>query len=245
MKKPEAGEWMQSGAERARVVGFRLDGWAVLELKNGFICAVKSLEEYDVLPYCTGWDWQPEVFPQWYVRPQGFGGGTAFLLRSIPSHYDCIDKHGVRQCTTEWGGDEERYVRAGAWKKVEKEQAEALLAPVESPDDWVTQDVVVRRHGVDQCRWVSSVATTPWRDVREDDIANCKHGYADHVSTLEVRCRRKDLPKIEPKTKRVPVRLYWYDGNIVGRYDHSQPTDESFNEIKSDGNGGWYVEALL
>jgi hypothetical protein len=41
--------------------------------------------------------------------------------------------------------------------------------------------------------------------------------------------------------KRVPVRLYWYDGNIVGRYAHIQPTDKSFHELLFDGNG-FYVE---
>ena len=52
----------------------------------------------------------------------------------------------------------------------------------------------------------------------------------------------KPKPSEQPATKRVAVRLYWYDGNIVGRYDHSQPTDQSFQEIHSDGNGGWFVE---
>jgi hypothetical protein len=48
-----------------------------------------------------------------------------------------------------------------------------------------------------------------------------------------------DKPQESPK--RVPVRLYWYDGNIVGRYAHIQPTDKSFQELFFDGNW-FYVE---
>ena len=66
---------------------------------------------------------------------------------------------------------------------------------------------------------------------------------------------RKQLTKQEAEAKldkpnRIPVRLYWYDGNVVARYDHTPPTDPSFIEIKLDSerhisDSGFYVEGSL
>lgn len=55
------------------------------------------------------------------------------------------------------------------------------------------------------------------------------------------------FPEQPPKPNRIPVRLYWYDGNVVARYGHTPPTDPSFVEIKLDperhiSDSGFYVE---
>lgn len=59
------------------------------------------------------------------------------------------------------------------------------------------------------------------------------------------------IPKHEPpKPNRIPVRQYWYDGNVVARYGHTPPTDPSFIEIKLDpemiiSGSGFYVEGQV
>jgi hypothetical protein len=114
--------------------------------------------------------------------------------------------------------------------------------PVESPDDWVVQDRVPVRAG-DEIRWSNWTDKNLFYEVREGHnlTDNHRHGFVDPEDglTLFVRCRRRDLPAAKPK--RIPVRLYWYDGNIVGRYANAVPTDPSFVEIHSDGESGWYV----
>jgi len=134
----------------------------------------------------------------------------------------------------------EEWVRNGWWKEVTEAEALARVTPpepVESPDDWVeiTDPGHVLRKGIDQVL-ESGFSTHRWAVVALSE--GIKAGQSGYVAC---RCRRKDLPAKQPATKRVPVRLYWYDGNIVGRYEHSQPTDESFVEIHSDCDGGWYV----
>ena len=116
------------------------------------------------------------------------------------------------------------------------------IEPVESPDDWVVQDRVPVRAG-DEIRWSNWTDKNLFYEVREGHnlTDNHRHGFVDPEDglTLFVRCRRRDLPAAKPK--RIPVRLYWYDGNIVGRYANAVPTDPSFVEIHSDGESGWYV----
>lgn len=65
--------------------------------------------------------------------------------------------------------------------------------------DWVTQDVVGRRKGVDEYRWLTKYGpldgiTSSW-DITPDGASGKTHGYIDaHGARLEVRCKRKDLP---------------------------------------------------
>lgn len=101
--------------------------------------------------------------------------------------------------------------------------------PSESPDDWVTQDRVPYRKGVDEFRWerLNGTFVGPWSNLETNPRM---HGYVDGLNDrFQVRCRRRDLPPLpqQPKTER-EVLLYWYDGNVVGRYAHCPPTDLSF-----------------
>lgn len=120
--------------------------------------------------------------------------------------------------------------------------------PVESPDDWVTQDVVPDRYGIDQWRWKDyrDGSASIWYDSTQPTLSR-KHGALHAGETFEVRCRRKDLPKTEPTVKRIPVRLW-----ILERYLDDKgaaicacvcpPTGEPWREVLSDGNGGWCIE---
>ncbi len=59
------------------------------------------------------------------------------------------------------------------------------------------------------------------------------------------RMNKKTSPEVH--ANRIPVRLYWYDGNVVARYGYTPPTDPSFVEIKLDPqlnitSSGFYIE---
>ncbi len=67
----------------------------------------------------------------------------------------------------------------------------------ESPDDWVTQDRVRERPGVDQWRFINRDAVGVWNDCINGQSAYGFHGDVDEFgSRLEIRCRRKDLPPL-------------------------------------------------
>ena len=295
-KQPQAGEWWQQidGTKYLCIAKNKHDEtiWQVKD--SGFRSLVGDYcwKHWQHLPDCDSWEWQPEVFPQYWTKKntdsnrdvafvelkqggnwtQHYRDGGKYLMTVVP-----FQKKGRTQLT--------------------KEQAEALLdlpqpftqeeltapyqaipaadlPPVESPDDWVTQDRVPPRHGIDQVQW-SDWESSLWVNLPRGWYPPKIHGYRDEEddTVLSVRCRRKDLPvmpspvetptnqqlfemianlrdqmaamtkpiEVKSQPKCVPVRLYWYDGNIVGRYDHSQPTDPSFREIRHDGYK-FYVE---
>jgi hypothetical protein len=82
-------------------------------------------------------------------------------------------------------------------------------APVESPDDLVIQDRVPARAGIDQECW-SNWRPGAWSTVSEGQVCyvrKMRHGEADHMGdTLSLRCRRKDLPPVPPKTRTVVLK---------------------------------------
>lgn len=70
--------------------------------------------------------------------------------------------------------------------------------PVESPDDWVVQDRVPRRPGVDEYRRVDYKGNSIAWCKAESNLPSLSHGHIDVFGNrLEVRCLKKDLPEIE------------------------------------------------
>ena len=100
--------------------------------------------------------------------------------------------------------------------------ADAPAAPVESPDDWVTQDRVPARVGIDSQNWLPVWGEGKWRDITHGDSAKGKrHGYIDGMrDTLSLRCRRKDLPPVKPAVD--PGEGY----RLLGDDEITLPTDE-------------------
>jgi len=158
---------------------------------------------------------------------------------------------------------------------VERIATPLVTAAIESPDDWVTQDRVPARPGIDDRRyvWNNRTGATSW----DDSAVLCwphgaVHGAQINNSTLELRCRRRDLPP-QPRLKRtdtfgrdvteeyglhdetdivtkcIPVRL-WVRREMrsdSGRYyvslKISPPSDGfTYDEIKI-GPDGFYVES--
>jgi hypothetical protein len=239
VKKPEAGEYWEheTSGDRVYFIGATPENEMVWQCHGDTIEAGNlDWSDWKHLPDCKGRDWQPEAFPQWWTTITGDSlRPVAYVLRESKDIWALVYKDGTRHVfgVLLWC-DSDR-------TQLTKEQAEAMLDKpnlIQSdPEEWVDlpQDHSLRA-GVDQYLNHRGIYET---------VCGMQGTIVQGLDSKKAQCRRKDLPKIEPNTNRVAVRLYWYDGNIVGRYDHSQPTDQSFQEIKSDGNGGWYVEVSL
>ena len=99
----------------------------------------------------------------------------------------------------------------------------------ESPDDWVTQDRVRERLGVDQWRFIyGNSKPGEWIASGEGQTRYNRHGDKVGVCTCELRCRRKDLPPLEnsPPTDH-PVQIAMAGGKAassVGPPFHLIPT---------------------
>jgi hypothetical protein len=87
----------------------------------------------------------------------------------------------------------------------------ADLPPVESPDDWVTQDRVPPRHGIDQVQW-SDWESSLWVNLPRGWYPPKIHGYRDEEddTVLSVRCRRKDLP-VMPSPVETPTNQQLFE----------------------------------
>lgn len=92
--------------------------------------------------------------------------------------------------------------------------------PTESPDDWVTQDQVPARRG-DLYRVVNG-GWTPSEEIWRECVAGSyplvygySHGKKINGGTLELRCRRRDLPKPEPAKRKVKVPMWLVAGYTV------------------------------
>ena len=114
---------------------------------------------------------------------------------------------------------------------------------IESPEDWVVQDRVPARTGIDQAWWQydnydENIKKAFWPVFEGSFASSRKHGYRDNTSkmTLHVRCRRKDLPPIPepPKTNKVVLKEH------VERYGTSYRI-EWFNETTGFVKAGFVM----
>lgn len=207
MSKPVTGEWYEFCDVRVCCVAVSKQNDVVFEYRNGsfefFRDGEEPLDDLKYLPDCTGWDWQPETFPQYYDH--GLKGdrrnGTAFIRRDSVEKYACVSVDGCDKTKYDWNESCKYYVRCGTWKQITEQQALALLdkpQPAEDPEEWVVQDRVPARLGIDERRYVDKEGNhCVWGDA---SLIACWNGPLIHGSeykglTLELRCRRKDLPK--------------------------------------------------
>jgi hypothetical protein len=313
-KQPQAGEWWQSQNKLLRVfvIGIAPDGVPVVCEQDLDPYRGPNLAHYwQHLPDCTGWDWQPEVWPKWYARTDDaismrekkkiayhrydspnsgetfHTDGTSFTFEhatedskkievteaealarvtppeTFPQYWTAINNSLYAYCER-FAADKYRLImRDGTvgpdspWfpdsgrdrKQITKEEAEALavtpqvkITPVESPDDWVTQDRVPPRDEIDE--YLISGLHYVWQPKKKHERVEMKHGdfVGFNTGKLQVRCRRKDLP-VMPQPKRVPVRLVCSTEDIgsVNWRMHDDPGIAGETEIKHDGYK-FYVE---
>jgi hypothetical protein len=101
---------------------------------------------------------------------------------------------------------------------VERIAAPPVTAAIESPDDWVTQDRVPYRSGVDECRWSDS---EKWLS-GQSGVSTYRHGQAgpSYGNGFQIRCRRRDLPP-QPRLKRTDT----FGRDVTEEYGLHDETD--------------------
>ncbi len=197
VKKPMAGEWWEfTDGFRLFVVGRKLNGSLLCQTDCGAI-EVYSVggDEWKHLPDCNGWHWKPEVFPQyWTIIGTNIFTEHGFIRVDSPTRLSIVRKCGIEDVQNHSGLCRKRMLHEGR-TELTKEQAEALPLPKESPDDWVIQDRVPARAGVDERRFTTpSGHVQSWGEVKESWSAGMMHGEKKAGEKIEVRCRRKYLP---------------------------------------------------
>ncbi len=223
-KKPQAGEWWEYNGVRIRIVGTLLNGRVVCEYRDGKTATLTQGDWWHHEPRCTSWDWQPEPEPEWFDL-------TPFDGHVLRTPIDHVSKGGRFSEVDGLSGATVGFAKRNGYTQFRcllKDAPPELLKPVESPDDWVditeTHSDMNPRVGVD---WFWNGREFECQQAHD---ANQTIGEFYEATKWHHRCRRRDLPPIpepKPSTQR-EVLLYWYDGNVVGRYADCQPTDQSF-----------------
>lgn len=259
-KKPQAGEWWRTRDNERVYVTTVLPEWCltsfpVIGLRNtygdsteeytreGFYTCAAQPNMNDLVEHlhnCTGFDWvEPpaEVWPKWYSAFEE-DSRTAYVVRNKDGTCNNVGRDGKAWSGRRWDSlDDDRE---------EITEAEALAriippTPVESPDDWVTQDQCLPRAGTDQWRWMRDDGTSYCDWMHCSLGRDVKHGFKESLFTLQVRCRRKDLPPLpEPKAERAPVRL-WINNEDGVVFQSDVRVLAGDEEIHHDANG-FYVE---
>ena len=207
MSKPVAGQWYVLDGERVWFVGRDYSGVAFVQRRNSL---PEIMNDYDIpylthLPDCTGWDWQEETFPQYWTANHE---SIAFIRRDSLTRTVSVWRDGHEGAwLSEWDK-----VEARSHTRLTETEALALLykpQPAEDPEEWVVQDRVPARVGIDEFRW-SCWQGYHFHVVQDHNIAcGMKHGHGHEGSTLSVRCRRKDLPaKPQPAKRKVSVPMW-------------------------------------
>ena len=201
--KPVAGQWYAEGDSRFYCVGIATGGWIVFQCSNGYIFAYHEddAKKLKHLPDCTGWDWEPETFPQyWSAAPK-----NAYVLRRSSAKGDCVvvGKDG-KQSQWLWLDDD-----SSTRKRLTESEALALLdkpQQAEDPEEWVD---LPKDHRIR--------AEIDWYDYGGVFDYVCKGSTLIGVrvgdtQAKKARCRRKDMPKPK-RTVTVPKWLCRSWGN--------------------------------
>ena len=204
MSNPVAGQWYEWQGSRVYCVGQNSHGHTIVNHECGTLNILrgKLIEELTHLPDCTGWDWQPETFPQYWTANHE---SIAYIRRDSVTHTVSVWRDGHEGAwLSKWDK-----VEARSRTRLTESEALALLdpkpQPAEDPEEWVeiTDPEHVLRCGVDQVYYYDQ-----WNEVV--GYAGCQVS----MCTAPVRCRRKDLPKPR-RTITVPKWLViLFDGDI-------------------------------
>jgi len=198
--QPQHGQYWQTCDTKLRVYvhGVTQLGTVLAEIPSGQwvdLNVNQMLADWRHLPDCDSFDWQPVRYPRYFeTRDREY---YAYLRQD--SATDCVL---VQRDGTDYEGTEVTLA-----DRAELTEAEAMSRlvppkPVESPDDWVTQDLVPARPGIDErayqyegdssvlCGWADA-ANIAWPGMP-------RHGTVRGPATVHLRCRRKDLPPVVP-----------------------------------------------
>jgi hypothetical protein len=244
MKEPQAGEYWQHKThtkDRAYFIGRTPEGEMVWQCEGDTIESGNlDWSGWQHLPDCDSWDWQPNEYPKYWttLKPDAY----AFVKQTSKNRCVLVLKNG-QDDLVEWWTDASQAGRT----PLTKEQAEGLIdKPQESPvvdpgEGWeLLPKGTVLRTG-DQV-YMKGMTDHSWVDT-------CYPGQiVGSREWLDAQYRRKITPQESPT--RVPLRLWcrYERGNKTGHmyvFANTEPpvgAGIKYSEIKSDGNGGWYVE---
>jgi hypothetical protein len=206
------------------------------------------------------------VWPKWYVARSTqvvFSRHADDTLKvegqSLPAgtelHWSIADDHRVSSCEWVEITESEALARVTPPEDTSRpknihgtanDADESAEDPGEVFPDWVTQDRVPARNGIDEVRW-SDWKSDAWIPANRNSKPNM-HGerISGVTATLFIRCRRKDLPAKQPATNRVPMRLWVrndacsHDQGAIVIAKPESPDDEMI-ELMHDADG-FYVE---
>ena len=129
--------------------------------------------------------------------------------RGVPTEKECRECwlfDGGNSNEPEWSHNiRPQSTRPCDWGKRSWYAAVRILPPeaAESPDDWVTQDRVPMRSGIDRGWWESDADPVPPDVAKFWTATECHQGLchgqlhkSSRQTVLHVRCRRKDLPQV-------------------------------------------------
>lgn len=109
-------------------------------------------------------------------------------------------------------------------------------------DEYVVQDTVDPRVGIDEFRWVSDGYSQPWKTVESHHNFDERHGFFDESdgTTLEIRCLKKDLPvRIDHHTASL-IANHFYEcrnGKVVGPMEYNR--NHGYFFTKDTNEVGW------
>ncbi len=239
MNRPTAGQWYEWQGNRVYCVGQDSLGHTIVNYECGTINVLrgKLVDELQHLPDCTGWDWAPETFPQYWTKIDPTDTKIAFVRRIDRNTAVVVYPDGTDRGPDSWyQSDRTRLTEAEALALLDKPQ------PAEDPEEWVVQDRVPARVGVDEFRW-SCWQGYHFHVVQDTNIASgMKHGQVHEGSTLSLRCRRKDLPAPK-RTVTVPKWLVIDDQGLTFIIEQSEaPSGSSYIEVSKVGETTYEIE---
>jgi hypothetical protein len=226
-KRPMAGEWwFLSGSEAgdaAKNAGYFVkhalpDGTFIVQEDEHTIpseCSIWTMSDFEGLvhePLCNGWEW---VVPE---RQETSESADQLLL--LTAEHDYL-KSAMKNVRTEmrkvFGVTTRRFAsicgvtceQLSKWTGDVPEEKPDFLCKIDeqncsapaSPEDWVTQDKVPARPGIDERRYrYSDGSCGAWDDSAVMNWSKpAKHGdrsLGGSSAVVELRCRRKDYPTV-------------------------------------------------
>ena len=135
VRQPQAAQWWECKGTRVRIIGVKSDGQIVYELSDESVgvMSVNVADSWQHLPECTGWDWKPEVFPQYWTAINSLQ--FAYCLRTAPDKYVMITRDGTAAPENNWYPDTNR-----DREQITREQAEAMLDKDDITSATMTQE---------------------------------------------------------------------------------------------------------
>jgi hypothetical protein len=203
VKDPQPGEWWQYTDDeypkgfRLFIVGRKLNGSLICQNSSGAAdIYTVSGDEWRHLPNCTGFDWVEETYPQyWTSLDNPETSDIVYAIQTGPAERGDFSYVHVDGSVWE-AGDNCRWSATGR-DRITKEQAEELREE-RRQNEWVVQDRVAARPGIDERRFthLSELRPHSWGEVKASYSAGLMHGDVKNNERIEVRCRRKYLPPL-------------------------------------------------